>query len=196
MATHNTGPEVDEDTASTLRMTRSGAMLLLNEEIPDNAGETKLTRICPRGGDFADPLFHTGLKPGEAIASSQKIDAVVPRRGSRRQARARNTLRRLANSPERIYLSVAAPAAPRSAASRPHRRRSRRNAIYAHASTTTATSKVSSRDLADAQSGPGILVKDLPRGTPSSVRALLLCSRALCEGTTRCPDFCRITSRP
>ena len=65
-AAHNTDPEVEEDTASTLRMTRSGAMLLLNEEIPDNAGETKLTRICPRGGDFADPLFHTGLKPGEA----------------------------------------------------------------------------------------------------------------------------------
>jgi uncharacterized protein YecT (DUF1311 family) len=62
---HNTDPEVDEDTASTLRMTRSGAMLLLNEEIPDNADEAKLPRICPRGGDFADPLFHTGLKPGE-----------------------------------------------------------------------------------------------------------------------------------
>jgi hypothetical protein len=29
--------------------------------------------------------------------------------------------------------------------------------------------------LADAQSGLGILVKDLPRGTPSSARALLLC---------------------
>ena len=65
-AAHNTGPEVDEDTASTLRMTRSGAMLLLNEEIPDNAGETKLPRICPRGGDFADPLFHTGLDPDKA----------------------------------------------------------------------------------------------------------------------------------
>jgi hypothetical protein len=65
-AAHNTDPEVDEDTASTLRMTRSGAMLLLNEEIPDNTGETKLTRICPRGGDFADPLFHTGLDPDKA----------------------------------------------------------------------------------------------------------------------------------
>jgi uncharacterized protein YecT (DUF1311 family) len=65
-AAHNTDPEVEEDTASTLRMTRSGAMLVLTEEIPDNAGEAKLPRICSRGGDFADPLFHTGLKPGEA----------------------------------------------------------------------------------------------------------------------------------
>ena len=72
------------------------------------------------------------------------------------------------------------------------------NAIYAHASTTTATSKVSSRDLAGAQSGPGILVKDLPRGTPSSARALLLCSlRFMRQGErNRCLDFCRITSRP
>jgi hypothetical protein len=29
--------------------------------------------------------------------------------------------------------------------------------------------------LAGAQSGPGILVKDLPRGTASSARVLLLC---------------------
>jgi len=65
-AAHNTDPEVDEDTASTLRMTRTGAMLVLTEEIPDNAGEGKLPRICPRGGDFADPLFHTGLDPDKA----------------------------------------------------------------------------------------------------------------------------------
>jgi hypothetical protein len=49
------------------------------------------------------------------------------------------------------------------------------DAICAHASTTTANSKVSSRDLADVQSGPGILVKDSPRSMPSSARVLLLC---------------------
>jgi uncharacterized protein YecT (DUF1311 family) len=65
-AAHNTDPEVDEDTASRLSMTRSGAMLVLTEEIPDNAGEAKLPRICPRGGDFADPLFHTRLDPDKA----------------------------------------------------------------------------------------------------------------------------------
>jgi uncharacterized protein YecT (DUF1311 family) len=65
-AAHNTDPEVDEDTASTLLMARSGAMLVLTEEIPDNAGEAKLPRICPRGGDFADPLFHTGLNADKA----------------------------------------------------------------------------------------------------------------------------------
>jgi uncharacterized protein YecT (DUF1311 family) len=63
---HNTDPAVDEDAASTLRIARSGAMLVLSEEIPDNAGEAKLPRICPRGGDFADPLFHTGLNPDKA----------------------------------------------------------------------------------------------------------------------------------
>jgi hypothetical protein len=63
---HNTDPEVDEDAASTLSMARSGAMLVLSEEIPDNAGEARLPRICPRGGDFADPLFHTGLKAEQA----------------------------------------------------------------------------------------------------------------------------------
>jgi hypothetical protein len=65
-AAHNTDPEVDEDTASTLSMSRSGAMLVLSEEIPDNAGEAKLPRICPRVGDFADPLFHTSLNPDKA----------------------------------------------------------------------------------------------------------------------------------
>jgi uncharacterized protein YecT (DUF1311 family) len=65
-APHNTDPAVDEDAASTLSIARSGAMLVLSEEIPDNAGEAKLPRICPRGGDFADPLFHTGLKAEQA----------------------------------------------------------------------------------------------------------------------------------
>jgi uncharacterized protein YecT (DUF1311 family) len=65
-AAHNTDPEVDEDAAGTLSMARSGAMLVLSEEIPDNAGEARLPRICPRGGDFADPLFHTGLNPDKA----------------------------------------------------------------------------------------------------------------------------------
>lgn len=65
-APHNTDPAVDEDAASTLSMARSGAMLVLSEDIPDNAGDAKLPRICPRGGDFADPLFHTSLKTDKA----------------------------------------------------------------------------------------------------------------------------------
>jgi len=65
-APHNTDPEVDEDAATRLVLVRSGAMLDLTEEIQDNAGEAKLSRICPRAGDFTDPLFHTNLKQGDA----------------------------------------------------------------------------------------------------------------------------------
>jgi hypothetical protein len=38
-AAHNTDPEVDEKTASTLFMNRSGATLMLSEQIPDNVGD-------------------------------------------------------------------------------------------------------------------------------------------------------------
>ena len=65
-AAHNTDPEVDENTASTLFMARNGATLTLSEEIPDNVGDAPLPRICPRGGDFADPFFHTGLRADDA----------------------------------------------------------------------------------------------------------------------------------
>jgi len=65
-AAHNTDPEVDENTASTLFMSRSGATLTLSERIPDNVGDAPLRRICPRGGDFADPFFHTGLRADDA----------------------------------------------------------------------------------------------------------------------------------
>lgn len=63
-AAHNT--DVDENTASTLFMTRNGAMLTLSEEFPDNPSDAPLPRICPRGGDFADPFFHTGLRAADA----------------------------------------------------------------------------------------------------------------------------------
>jgi hypothetical protein len=63
-AAHNT--DLDEDSASTLFMARSGAMLTLTENFPDNAGDANLPRICPHGADFRDSLFHTGLKPKQA----------------------------------------------------------------------------------------------------------------------------------
>jgi uncharacterized protein YecT (DUF1311 family) len=63
-AAHNT--DLDEDSASTLFMARSGAMLTLTEEFPGNAGDANLPRICPHGADFRDPLFHTGLEPEQA----------------------------------------------------------------------------------------------------------------------------------
>jgi len=47
-------------------MTRNGATLTLSEEFPDNVGDAPLPRICPRGGDFADPFFHTGLRANDA----------------------------------------------------------------------------------------------------------------------------------
>jgi hypothetical protein len=65
-APRNTDPEVDEDAATRLVLVRSGAMLDLTEEIQDNAAEAKLSRVCPRAGDFTDPLFHTSLKPADA----------------------------------------------------------------------------------------------------------------------------------
>ena len=63
-AAHNT--DVDENTASTLLMTRNGATLTLSEEFPDNAGDAPLPRICPHGGDFREPFFHTGLRADDA----------------------------------------------------------------------------------------------------------------------------------
>ena len=63
-AAHNT--DLDENTVSTLFMTRNGATLTLSEEFPDNVGDAPLPRICPRGGDFADPFFHTGLRANDA----------------------------------------------------------------------------------------------------------------------------------
>jgi uncharacterized protein YecT (DUF1311 family) len=65
-AAHNTDPEVDANTASTLFMSRIGATLTLSEEIPDNVGDAALPRICPRSGDFADPFFHTSLRADDA----------------------------------------------------------------------------------------------------------------------------------
>ena len=47
-------------------MARAGVTLALSEEIPDDVGDAPLPRICPRGGDFADRLFHTALKAGDA----------------------------------------------------------------------------------------------------------------------------------
>jgi hypothetical protein len=63
-AAHNT--DVDENTASTLLMTRNGGMLTLSEEFPDNVGDAPLPRICPHGGDFREPFFHTGLRADDA----------------------------------------------------------------------------------------------------------------------------------
>ena len=63
-AAHNT--DVDENTASTLLMTRNGATLTLSEEFPDNVGDAPLPRICPHGGDFREPFFHTGLRADDA----------------------------------------------------------------------------------------------------------------------------------
>ena len=63
-AAHNT--DVDENAASALLMTRNGATLTLSEEFTDNVGDAPLPRICPRGGDFADPFFHTGLRAADA----------------------------------------------------------------------------------------------------------------------------------
>jgi len=47
-------------------MARAGATLALSEEIPDDVGDAPLPRICPRGGDFADPLFHTSIEATDA----------------------------------------------------------------------------------------------------------------------------------
>ena len=69
-AAHNTDPEVDEDTASTLLMARSGAMLVLTEEIPDNAGEAKLPRICPRGGDRCARPSRSACPLGQRLEGS------------------------------------------------------------------------------------------------------------------------------
>jgi hypothetical protein len=63
---HNTDPEVDTNTVSTLHVVRSGAMLTLSEEFPVSARDADLPRICPRGGDVEDPLFHTKLGPSDA----------------------------------------------------------------------------------------------------------------------------------
>jgi uncharacterized protein YecT (DUF1311 family) len=65
-APHNTDPEVDEDSASMLFLSRDGALLTLAEEASDNAGGAKLARICPRIGDFDEPFFHTSLRAEEA----------------------------------------------------------------------------------------------------------------------------------
>jgi hypothetical protein len=51
---------------STLFITRNGATRTLSEEFPDNGGDAPLPRICLRGGDFADPFFHTGLRADDA----------------------------------------------------------------------------------------------------------------------------------
>jgi hypothetical protein len=51
---------------STLLMTRNGATLTLSEEFPDNVGDAPLPRICPHGGDFREPFFHTGLRADDA----------------------------------------------------------------------------------------------------------------------------------
>jgi uncharacterized protein YecT (DUF1311 family) len=63
---HNTDPEVDEDSASTLFLARDGALLTLAEETADNAGDAKLSRICPRIGEFDEPFFHTSLRAEDA----------------------------------------------------------------------------------------------------------------------------------
>jgi uncharacterized protein YecT (DUF1311 family) len=63
-AAHNT--DVDENTATTLLMTRNGATLTLSEEFPDDVGDAPLPRICPRGGDFREPFFHTSLRADDA----------------------------------------------------------------------------------------------------------------------------------
>lgn len=63
---HNTDPEVDEDSTSTLFMARDGALLTLAEETADNAGGAKLSRICPRIGEFDEPFFHTSLRAEDA----------------------------------------------------------------------------------------------------------------------------------
>jgi len=65
-APHNTDPEVDDDSASTLFMARDGALLTLAEETPDHVGDAQLSRICPRRGEFDEPLFHTGLRAEDA----------------------------------------------------------------------------------------------------------------------------------
>jgi len=63
---HNTDPEVNTNTVSTLHVVRAGAMLTLSEDIPASARDADLPRICPRGGDVEDPLFHTKLTAGDA----------------------------------------------------------------------------------------------------------------------------------
>jgi uncharacterized protein YecT (DUF1311 family) len=65
-APHNTDPEVDDDSASTLFMARDGALLTLAEETSDHVGDAQLSRICPRHGEFDEPLFHTGLRAEDA----------------------------------------------------------------------------------------------------------------------------------
>jgi uncharacterized protein YecT (DUF1311 family) len=63
-AAHNA--DLDENTTSTLFMTRNGPTLTLSEEFPDNVGDAPLPRICPHGGDFREPFFHTGLRADDA----------------------------------------------------------------------------------------------------------------------------------
>ena len=63
---HNTDPEVDQDSAGTLFMDRDGALLTLAEETADKVGDTQLSRICPRSGEFTEPFFHTDLRAEDA----------------------------------------------------------------------------------------------------------------------------------
>jgi len=65
-APHNTDAGVDEDSASALFIARDGALLTLAEETTDNAGDAKLSRICPRIGEFDEPFFHTSLRAEDA----------------------------------------------------------------------------------------------------------------------------------
>jgi uncharacterized protein YecT (DUF1311 family) len=63
---HNTDPELDEDIASSLRISRVGEAVTIVENIPDNAAGSAVHRICPREPALTAPLFHTSLAPSEA----------------------------------------------------------------------------------------------------------------------------------
>ena len=62
-AAHNT--DVDENTASTLLMTRNDATLTLSENFRTMPA-TRRCRASPHGGDFREPFFHTGLRADDA----------------------------------------------------------------------------------------------------------------------------------
>jgi uncharacterized protein YecT (DUF1311 family) len=63
---HNIDPEVDMDSASTLFMAHDGALLTLAEEPSEKGDDAKLSRICPRIGEFDEPFFRTSLRAEDA----------------------------------------------------------------------------------------------------------------------------------